>query len=236
VGQVNTPSNLLDRIKQLERQYQQLWKAIGLTSATIEKGGLTLLNDAFIRMVDDNGHEIVYLGPDSTGQQIIRIRREGGKDVLYTYTALGGRQYWALTDNNNDIVFSDDAVSGQGIARPHLPIPTRVRDWRHMPSSDLSSWATVEDTGYTPKQQPYVLIQATHCTTLPDTVGEGRVMINGVQVGPVWPVAYAVSFTDIGPKLVPGTHMSPVLIELQTRRTSGTGYVGASMVVRGQQS
>jgi hypothetical protein len=123
VGQVNTPSNLLDRIKQLERQYQQLWKSIGLTSATIEKGGLTLLNDAFLRMIDDNGDQIVYIGPDDQGKQIIRVRREGGSLVLYTYTAEGGLQFWALTDNTGRIIVSDDAESGGGLARPWLPIP-----------------------------------------------------------------------------------------------------------------
>jgi hypothetical protein len=123
LGQVNQPSNLLDRIKRLERQYQQLWKALGLTSATIEKGGLTLLNDAFLRMVDDNQDEIVYLGPDNQGKQIIRVRREGGHDVLYTYTAVGGLQFWALTDNTGRIIVSDDAETGTGLARPWLPIP-----------------------------------------------------------------------------------------------------------------
>ncbi|GAB3467066.1 hypothetical protein [Actinophytocola sediminis] len=123
MGQVNQPSNLLDRIKRLELQYQQLWKALGLTSATIEKGGLTLLNDAFIRMIDDNQDEIVYIGPDNQGKQIIRIRREGGNNVLYTYTAVGGRQFWALTDNEGRIIVSDDAETGAGLARPWLPVP-----------------------------------------------------------------------------------------------------------------
>lgn len=123
MGQVNQPSNLLDRIKRLERQYQQLWKALGLTSAIIERGGLTLVNDAFLRMIDDNQDEIVYLGPDDQGKQIIRVRREGGTTVLYTYTADGGLQFWALTDNAGRIVVSDDAETGTGLARPWLPVP-----------------------------------------------------------------------------------------------------------------
>ncbi|GAB3437522.1 hypothetical protein [Actinophytocola sediminis] len=142
MGQVNTPSNLLDRIKRLERQYQQLWKSLGLTSATIEKGGLTLLNDAFLQMIDDNGDTIVYIGPDGQGKQIIRVRREGGAYVLYTYTAAGGLQFWALTDNAGRIIVSDDAESGTGLARPWLPVPLYPMFAPSVPvAGDTGRWA-----------------------------------------------------------------------------------------------
>lgn len=142
MGQVNQPSNLLDRIKRLEQQYQQLWKALGLTSATIERGGLTLLNDAFLKMIDDNGDQIVYIGPDGQGKQIISIRREGGGLVLYTYTTLGGTQFWALTDTDENILVSDDAVSGTGLARPWLPVPLYPQFVPSTPAAGISgSWA-----------------------------------------------------------------------------------------------
>ncbi|MGI8308131.1 hypothetical protein [Saccharopolyspora hattusasensis] len=75
MGQVNQPSNLLDRIKRAEQQIQRLWKSVGLASATISRGGLTLLQDAFLRMVDDNQTEVLYIGPDNTGKQVLTIRR-----------------------------------------------------------------------------------------------------------------------------------------------------------------
>lgn len=142
MGQINTPSNLLDRIKRLEQQHQQLWKALGLTSATIEKGGLTLLNDAFLKMVDDNQDEIVYIGPDEQGVQIISVRREGGARVLYTYTSQGGGQFWALTDNNDRIIVSDDAETGTGLARPWLPVPLFPQFVPSTPAPGVSgAWA-----------------------------------------------------------------------------------------------
>jgi len=122
VGAVNQPANLLDRIKRLERQVQEQFKKISLTNARIDRGGLTLTNDAFFRMVDDLGVEIVYFGPDNLGRQIIRIRREGGSDVMWTGFTAGGSQFWRLTDRFNRELFSDDTVTG-GIARPWMSVP-----------------------------------------------------------------------------------------------------------------
>lgn len=121
MGKVNQPSNLLDRIKRLERQVAEQYKKIGLQNARIDSGGLTLTNDAFFRMVDDMGFEIVYFGPDTNGKQIIRIRREGGSLVFYT-AFTGGQQYWRLVDRFGMELFSDDTLTG-GMASPWLSVP-----------------------------------------------------------------------------------------------------------------
>lgn len=235
MGQVNQPSNLLDRIIRVEKRVEEIWKKVGLASAVIRRGGLTLLDDAFIRMVDDNGDEIVYIGPDNEGKQIIRIRREGGADVLYTYTA-GGRQFWALTDNTRQIVFSDDAVSGQGIARPWIPIPVITTRFDELPSTDAPDWDLLQTTVFRPKQQPFWKVTLKHCSTAADTSGEARLVLDGVQVGEIIPVQWFNSWVDVGPFPIPGTHMSLHQLELFARRTSGTGRVGANMLVEGQQS
>lgn len=122
MGTTNQPSNLINRVIRLERKVADIWKKVGLTSAIIRKGGLTLIQDAFIRMVDDRGYEIVYFGPDAKGRQIIRIAREGGADVMWTGFSISGNQFWRLTDRTNRELFSDDAENG-GMARPWLSVP-----------------------------------------------------------------------------------------------------------------
>ena len=236
MGQVNQPSNLLDRIIRVEKRVEEIWKKVGLASAVIRRGGLTLLEDAYLRMVDDNNHEIVYIGPDNEGKQIIRIRREGGAEVLYTYTAQGGRQFWALTDNAQQIVFSDDAVSGQGIARPWIPIPVQTTRFDDLPSTPNTNWDQLQSTAWRPKQHPFWKASVSHCVDNPDTTGEARLMLDGVQVGNAITVAWLNAWTDVGPFPVPGTHMSLHQLELHCRRTAGTGRVGANMTVEGQQS
>lgn len=196
MGQVNQPSNYLDRIKRLERQFQQLWKAIGLTSATIEKGGLTLLNDAFIRMVDDNDDEIVYIGPDDQGKQIISIRREGGSWVLYTYTAVGGLQFWALTDNLGRIIVSDDAESGTGLARPWLPVilyPKFVPATGDDTAGETYSYANLGVTkiagetelweGRATISHPFITVDGTWGQASGSNSGTYRLRVNGDVVG-----------------------------------------------------
>jgi hypothetical protein len=223
MGQVNQPSNLLDRIKRLEQQYQQLWKAIGLTSATIEKGGLTLLNDAYIRMVDDNGDEIVYIGPDGSGRQIIRIRREGGGEVLYTYTLANGNQFWALTDTASNILVSDDALSGLGIARPWIPLPHKPIDWNVLPKTTSTAFTTLDEIRFY-KQQPRVVMALRIGATVGST-GEWRVLQDNAMKasGTIGP-ALDVAFTDF---TVAGSHMAPLSIDVQARVTSGPGPVSA---------
>lgn len=235
MGQVNQPSNLLDRIIRLEKRVEKIWKKVGLASAVIRKGGLTLLDDAYLRMVDDNNDEIVYIGPDDEGKQIIRIRREGGADVLYTYTT-GDRQFWALTDNARQIIVSDDAVSGQGIARPWIPIPVLTTRFDQIPSTPNTDWEQLQSTAFRPKQSPFWRVNLKHTTTAPDTAGEARLILDGVQVGTTVTVNWTNNWTDIGPFPVPGTHMSQHHLELHCRRTAGTGRVGANMIVESQQS
>lgn len=235
MGQVNQPSNLFDLYRQLRKEFAEFRKNVGLSSAILRKGGLSLLEDAFLRMVDDLGVEIVYIGPDGAGRQMIRIRREGGADILYTYAAITGTQFWALTDADSNIIMSDDAVSQQGIARPSVPIETRIARWDNLPSTDQAEFETVTDTGFFFKQQPFLHAQLLTCTTNPGTSGEARLMLDGVQVGSIVPVAFSLNFAS-ATFVVPGSHMSQHRLELECRRTAGTGRVGASMVVRGEQS
>lgn len=236
MGQTNSNGSIIDRIARLERELDELKKSAGISSAIIRRGGLTLLDDAFLRMVDDLGVEIMYFGPDSSGRQMVRLRREGGADILYTYFTRNGEQYWALTDRGNSIIFSDDGVSGQGIARPSLSVPTRTMRWDNLPSAPDTSWQNVVDTGWFLKQQPYCSVQIVHCSTASDTSGEVRLLLDDVQVGSTIAAGWAFTFNDIPRFALPGSHMSQHKLVLQVRRTAGTGRVGADMVIRQEQS
>src|SRR5687768_3120174 len=98
MGQINQPSSLVDQVVSLRREVDELRKRVGIGNATISGGTFTVQDNGVIKMVDADGNVILYFGPGGDGRQIIRIRRDGGKDVLYTYTIDGARQYWALTD------------------------------------------------------------------------------------------------------------------------------------------
>ncbi|PKW14603.1 DddA-like double-stranded DNA deaminase toxin [Saccharopolyspora spinosa] len=48
-------------------------------------------------MLDPDGTELVYLGPGPDDRQQVRLRRQGGGDMLATYTTANCRAAWALS-------------------------------------------------------------------------------------------------------------------------------------------
>ena len=132
MGQLNQPTNLIDRVVKLERGLEAIRKLAGLTSAIIRRGGLTLLDSSFIKMVTSNGVEAMYFGPDSNGKQRFVLRREGGALLMYTAgSAQFGRDFWAMTDSTGNIIVSDNAEIGVGLARPWIPLPLYAKFLSH---------------------------------------------------------------------------------------------------------
>jgi hypothetical protein len=173
-------------------------------------------------MVDDNNHEIVYFGPDNTGTQVIGIRREGGANVLYTFTTDTGRQFWALTDNGGRIIASDDAKSGQGLARPYVPLPFHDATWETgFAKTSSTTWTTVAECR-SPRQHPVVSMTLRAAATV-GSIGQYRVVSDGqvVRSGELGNVVDSFTFP------VPGEHMSGLDINVDLRITSGTGSAGA---------
>lgn len=211
------------RLVKLERAVEAIRKAAGLASAIISRGGLSLLQDSFIKMISATGVQILYIGPDVNGKQIIRLKRDNGSDILYTYAAAGGNQYWALTDNGGSIVASDDAVSGQGLARPYLTLPHKATDWNVLPKTTSATFTTLDEIRHV-KQHPKVNM-AIRIGAAVGSTGEWRILQDGVvkasgSIAAVLTVAFA-TFE------VAGSHMSPLSIDVQARVTSGGGDVTA---------
>lgn len=114
MGQVNLPTNILDRVKRVENQISRLWKAVGLSSATIAAGGLTLLNSAFFKMLGPTDNELVYIGPDDFGNQVVRIRDAAGNIIFANVSGGTGGQRVAINPSPSGaarIEFYDDASS-----------------------------------------------------------------------------------------------------------------------------
>ncbi|WP_086852414.1 hypothetical protein [Amycolatopsis kentuckyensis] len=114
MGQVNLASNLLDRIKRAEKRISDVAKQAGLASATIAAGGLTLLNNAFFKMVGPTDNELVYIGPDGLGNQVVRFRDGAGNIIFGSITSSTGGQRVAINPNPAGaarIEFYDDVSS-----------------------------------------------------------------------------------------------------------------------------
>jgi hypothetical protein len=230
MAQINQPSNLVDQVVALRREVDELRKRVGIGNATISGGTFTVQDNGVIRMVDADGHVILYFGPGGDGKQIIRIRRDGGSDVMYTYTTDSGRQFWALTDGNSGIVASDDALSGSGLARPWIPVSLEQVRFANMPTVTNGSFETVWEANFQ-KTHPFVqLFTVEGCDSA--TNGEGQIVITdshgAARVADSWSLGPGLGRHYRGPYALPGQpYDGEVRVAVNWRRTSGTGNVYA---------
>lgn len=133
-------------------------------------------------------------------------------------------------DANGSTLVAPDRVTGHGLARPYIPtpmIPTFMGDW---PGTQQTAWdARWSQSIY--HQHPKILVVAYAGSETPGTTGEVRMLIGGRVFGQTTPVTatatsiYEANAIVFGPALWPGEHMTPTTVEIQVRRTGGTGWV-----------
>jgi hypothetical protein len=237
MGQVNQPTNLLDRIIDLERQLAEVRKKVGLTSAYISSGGL-VIDGGNVLVTDPEGQQSFFTGklgpnrPDGTPQIATVFRDDVGTARLWLWDpdplTSGYRQQIVLTDNIGNYIFADDADAGQGIAYPWIPMPmthTRFLDW---PKCTLATYETIWDCRML-KQQPKMRLSFMSAPSDGTTVGDVRVMVGGVQQFNRAVNALAV-FVDTVDVTVPGNHLADeVPVSVDARRTGGAGTIGVEM-------
>lgn len=226
-GRYNTEQpNLAEMVADLTRRVQSLetGNRAGATSVdkgtfNVRSGSLAVGDIALIGRID--------FGYGETPGWIFR-RADG--TVAFT---LGGQndgdQFWALWDNQQNIVMSDDGASDAGLARPWLPIQW-VESSAVLPTVNTSSgtFSALWTAKYI-KQHPRVYVQVlTYCSD-GTTAGEVRLAVagGGAQIGAtqVAPAGFYGLLT-IGPESVDADHMGEVELEVQVRRTAGAGTVG----------
>lgn len=240
-GPVPQPNDRLEqRIKALEDLIAEMNRKT-LHSASISGGGLTVRDGGAVAVETADGVQVFYIGAQTRNgveYQGFTLRRPDGSNMFFTAPPQSDPNviYWAWLDQTASVLVSEDSVAGQGLARPTLSIPVQTQRWDSLPSTDQGSFEAVQTTNYQWKQHPYWFVQIRHCSTAADTTGELRLTLDGTPVGSPISVGFAAAWVNIGPIAIPGTHMSAHILNLECRRTAGTGRIGASMVVGGQQS
>ncbi|MFG3709222.1 hypothetical protein ACGF7U_31450 [Micromonospora sp. NPDC047670] len=230
---------LVRRITDLERQVRELQAGRRLEKATIGSGGLTVAgtggvtvkDDGKVTVLDHTGRELIVLGrvglsDGSTvpGMVVYRTEEEGGYVAMSLYHGI-----MAIWDREGNIIFSSDEVSGQGLARPWLPVTWAGSDWTQWPGTTSTTFAMVLETAV-PRQQPRLFVRLRHTMDTSGASGELRLMCNGVQLGPTVAVGFAVGYTDIGPVALPAAAFGEIMgLSVDGRRTAGTGAVRATV-------
>jgi hypothetical protein len=236
MAQVHHPSNLIDRVIALERELAEVRKKVGLSSATISSGGLTI-EGGFLKLIDPEGQWPFYIGPltpnrpDASPQQAWVVRDDNGTARIFVWDddpgGLGGyRQMVAINDSSNNRVFQDDKVTGAGLARPWIPLRTmrtRFLDW---PKCAIGSWETMHEIRM-PKQQPKIRVSIVSASEA-GTTGQIRVMVDGVQqfIRTVSPGTIFVDNVDVDN---PASYLAESSLNVDAIRTIGAGNVGVEI-------
>ncbi len=145
MGQVNQESNLVNRVVALEQKVEAIRKLAGNTSSIISRGGLTLLENSFIKMVDSGNVERLFIGHtsalESFDQPVFYLRDAAGNLRVAIYDPLpvtGGYQpvFWVY-DHLGHVAFTTD--TNGGIAEPWIPVPVYTKAY---PSTFLDTLGT----------------------------------------------------------------------------------------------
>jgi hypothetical protein len=233
----NTPQDLIDRIRALERQVESLNGRVNIRPAlnTIIGGSVTIKGGGSLIVQDTTGDNVLSIGkvsPDVDGetQMATVIRRMDGSLAFAVWTsATTGIQPVRIYDRNSNIIFADDtAQAGGGLGIPWLPynVPQPIsRDgWGTTTSASYTAVLRTTNALMSPKMYVQVIQGPASGAT---AVAQLRVMVGGVQM-----VEGAVGGNIDGLYDVPswaytGTPQATI-VEVQAKVTSGTGAVAVS--------
>lgn len=190
-------------------------------------------------LVTTGGVMLLYQGTmgfqDGSGriQQGLLIYRDDGTICLAmadlgTVPNHAHQQALQWYDRSGNTVLSDDTVSGQGIARPHVVaspmVNTNVTTW---PATTSTSWTTIANC-YHEVQNPK-LTWSTQVYASASTTGQFRLLVNNQQIGTTQTVSNntIANWSDTQP--LPGSpgFGSLALVSMQAIVTAGTGTAGA---------
>lgn len=235
------PPGLFERIRSMIRdEVGKLLRSGLLRSASISEGGLTIRGGGGLDVRDggkvrvrareaDGGREVFYAGDifsaiDGTYQGTgILVQQPDGKDIAVMRSDAAGGSIIQLRDSGERPVLATDTVTGIGLLRPYMGghfARARYADWSV--STVSPDFETLWETR-TYKQHSSIEVGVHASMDVSGATGEVRVLVDGVQLGAVAAIGFALSQKYFGPAAVAGTHLQALVIQIQGRRTSASG-------------
>jgi hypothetical protein len=139
----------------------------------------------------------------------------------------------AVYDAAGNVVVSADAVTGQGLATPWLPVPFTSHSTTTLPVDTTTSGTFIGLlSGRYLKQHARLWAQILCRASDGSTSGEVRIVkvSDSTQIGSTGTISLGYyGLVTIGPGDVPGGHLEEMELEVQARRTAGTGTIGVRM-------
>ncbi len=232
MGKVLHTEDLLTRLAAAEKRIAALERGRPLASASISQGNLD------VRTPD--GSSILRAGEIPYGSEAafgVEVRRLSGGLQARFFDTPDGNGYAAIFDSEGHVIFSEDTASNRGIATPYLAYrSTPYTEVVTPPQATVSATLEKLHRITAQKAQPWVRTLLLVKTDA-DTTGQIVLTQYGAQIGNPLdvPVAtYGYFYLDAP---VDGGHMDAIYIDVEARRTGGTGSVRVGMaIVSGRQS
>jgi hypothetical protein len=224
----------IDRIvADMQRRLAALEAGGRAGSTSVDSGRLAISGGTF----EVGPAPSVYFGPinGSFGWQ---FKKDDGT-LVFEVGGSPGNQFWDFRDDEGNFILSDDTNSGFGLANPWLPVPC----YPHYNGTGPNPLMTTTSASFTGAwitrtivQQPYIFFNML-CRNTADGVTTGEIQLRDntnsvVADGPTVLGANFFSRVTLGPYPLFGAalHKDELEMEVQIRRTAGTGTVGVVML------
>jgi hypothetical protein len=165
------------------------------------------------------------------------IKRADGSTAFEVSALETGETFWAFFDSLGNVIASEDAVSGKGLARPWIPIQCLPNRAEVIPLISGASFVSTGSSGDVFRvQQPKLDIQSLIRTT-GGAAGEVQYKINGAVQGSVMAVGVD-QFTWSAVQTVDLTDAIDTVcnVTVECRVTNGVGQIGALFVATQRQA
>lgn len=212
-----------------------------LTNAVISEGGITVRDLGGIQLADRDGQTVFFVGgldghwqrPDGSPQPACFLADDRGAWRIAVIDddpkTDDYRQSVSVYDHAGNRIVGDDVPTGEGLARPYIPVtiaPARFREWPATTATDFEPLQVARSL----RQHPVLELHARFTTDRPDTRGELRFTnpATDIPFGSPIPVEFAQDVRTVRLQ-IPGRFGDLAEIALQARRTAGTGTVRATL-------
>lgn len=218
-------------IKDIIKRLQDVERANPLaTGATISSGGLTFIDPNTGNVTGQIGLGGFNDGSGRTQMRTAFYRADGS--LAFIIADLGSvpghtfAQALQLFDRLGNIWAADDTTSGQGIAKPYIPIGFFTDNTVPTSTTTSTSFTTLQTlVGY--KQHPKVIMQV---LVYADSGTTGVIQVvdqAGNVLGSTTLTSGQFGYVTFGPVALAGAHELAVSLNIQGKVTSGAGKVGA---------
>lgn len=208
-----------ERIAAIERRLDAAEGTRTLRSATIDEPGVLQVKTAA-------GVIVAFIGKLADGMMGFLLRRADGTTAMTLQQNAENptTQFLALWDRSSNIIAGEDATSGQGLARPYIPITAVSSDILQGNSTAQTTFVDMQLLQHR-KQHPRVQVMVLCGTSDGATSGELRLLLNGSPLGAAQTVPLGAFTYFTFDEAAPGAHMASQDLRLQARVTAGTGVL-----------